>query len=219
MRNKEKDALQMAKKREDFLSNSYELFVKKNIESVSMLEVAKESGYGVATLYRYFPSKPILVVSVATWIWENAIEDTQIRNKENDFKELSAAEVLDLFLNFFIKIYKESRELLRFNQLFNIYICSEKIDSDVLKPYRDMIDNGKDIFHLIYEKGKQDHTIRTDESEEEMFSTLLHLMLAAATRYAIGLVYIPKKGFDAEKELSRLKEALLMRYVIPDQLK
>ena len=45
-----------------------------------------------------------------------------------------------------------------------------------------------------------------------MFSTTLHLMLAAATRYAIGLVYIPESGFDAEKELEKLKEALLMRY-------
>ena len=40
-----------------------------------------------------------------------------------------------------------------------------------------------------------------------MFSTTLHLMLAAATRYAIGLVYIPESGFDAEKELEKLKEA------------
>ena len=45
-----------------------------------------------------------------------------------------------------------------------------------------------------------------------MFSTTLHLMLAAVTRYAIGLVYIPENGFDAEKELEKLKEAMLLRY-------
>ena len=38
------------------------------------------------------------------------------------------------------------------------------------------------------------------------------MMLAAVTRYAIGLVYIPEGGFDAVKELEKLKEALLMRY-------
>ena len=37
-------------------------------------------------------------------------------------------------------------------------------------------------------------------------------MLAAVTRYAIGLVYIPEDGFDAKKELEKLKEALLLRY-------
>jgi hypothetical protein len=32
------------------------------------------------------------------------------------------------------------------------------------------------------------------------------------TRYAVGLVYIPENGLDAEKELEKLKEALIMRY-------
>ena len=65
---------------------------------------------------------------------------------------------------------------------------------------------------MVYERAEQDHTIRTDEPEEEMFSTTLHLMLAAVTRYAVGLVYIPESGFDAEKELEKLKEAMLLRY-------
>ena len=65
---------------------------------------------------------------------------------------------------------------------------------------------------MVYERAERDHTIRTDEPEEEMFSTTLHLMLAAVTRYAIGLVYIPESGFDAEKELEKLKEAILLRY-------
>ena len=51
-----------------------------------------------------------------------------------------------------------------------------------------------------------------DEIEEEIFSIILHLMLAAVTRYAVGLVYIPESGFDAEKELERMKIALLHEY-------
>ncbi len=41
MRNREKDTVQMAIKLSDFLEKSYELFTKKNIESVSMTEIAK----------------------------------------------------------------------------------------------------------------------------------------------------------------------------------
>lgn len=51
-----------------------------------------------------------------------------------------------------------------------------------------------------------------DEIEEEIFSIILHLMLAAVTRYAVGLVYIPESGFDVEKELERMKIALLHEY-------
>ena len=64
----------------------------------------------------------------------------------------------------------------------------------------------------MYTRAKQDRTIRTDETEEEMFSTTLHLMLAAVTRYAVGLVYVPESGFDAEKELEKMKMALLHEY-------
>ena len=35
---------------------------------------------------------------------------------------------------------------------------------------------------------------------------------AAVTRYAVGLVYIPEKGFDAMEELETMKEMLLERY-------
>ena len=68
MRNKEKDAVQMTIKRNHFLEKAYELFTKKNIESVSMIEVVRECGYDTMTLYRCFNTKPELVVVVTTWI-------------------------------------------------------------------------------------------------------------------------------------------------------
>ena len=212
MRNKEKDAAQMAIKRRDFLEKAYELFTKKNIESVSMIEVAKECGYGTMTLYRYFPSKPELVVAVATWIWGQTIRENQERRPKADFEGMTASGIFDFYLESFIELYRKKRDLLRFNQFFNIYIQSERIDPEAMKPHRDIIEGLKLEFHVIYERAQRDHTIRTDEPEDEMFSTTLHLMLAAATRYAIGLVYIPESGFDAERELEKLKEALLMRY-------
>jgi len=212
MRDKEKDAAQMAIKRRHFLEKAYELFTRKNIESVSMIEVAKECGYGTMTLYRYFSTKPKLVVAVAMWIWGQTIRENQARRPNADFAGMTALGILEFYLDSFIELYRHKRDLLRFNQFFNIYIQSERIDPEVMKPYRDMIEGLKPEFHVIYERAQQDHTVRTDESEEEMFSTTLHLMLAGATRYAIGLVYIPEEGFDAEKELEELKEALLMRY-------
>ena len=212
MRNKEKDAAQMAIKRKHFLEKAYELFTKKNIESVTMIEVAKECGYGTMTLYRYFSTKPELVVAVAAWIWEQTIREITERRPKAGFEKMMASDIFEFYLDSFIELYRNKRDLLRFNQFFNIYIQSERIDPAVLKPYREIIEGLRTGFHVIYEKAKQDHTVRTDETEEEMFSATLHLMLAAVTRYAIGLVYIPENGFDAEKELEKLKDALLMRY-------
>ena len=198
--------------RNKFLEKSYELFSTKTIEAVTMSEIASACAYNDMTLYRYFPSKPILVVAVATWIWDQTIQANREHRPSRDFEGMTAYEILDFFLESFIELYRNKKDLLRFNQFFNIYIQSENIDPEVMKPYRDIIEGLKTGFHVIYTRAEQDLTVRTDETEEEMFSTMLHLMLAAVTRYAIGLVYIPEGGFDAEKELRTQKNAILKEY-------
>ncbi|MCR4891608.1 MAG: TetR/AcrR family transcriptional regulator [Lachnospiraceae bacterium] len=212
MRDKEKDAIQMAIKRKDFLEKSYELFTKRNIESVSMLEIARVCGYGTTTLYRYFKAKPNLVVSVATWRWKQVLEENAKKRSDDEIKDLSGAQLFEYYLDALLDMYRNDKDLLRFNQFFNIYIQAEKIDDKVLEPYQDIIEEIENRFHLIFEKAQSDHTLKTDVSEKEMFSTTLHLMLAAITRYAVGLAYKPKDGFDAEKELLLLKDMLLKEY-------
>ena len=43
-----------------------------------------------------------------------------------------------------------------------------------------------------------------------MFSSTFHIMLAAVTRYAVGLVY---KGTNPDSELVLLENALLREYI------
>ena len=72
-----------------------------------------------------------------------------------------------------IELYRDRRDLLRFNQFFNIYMQAEHVDPEVLKPYRDIIEALKPDFHVMYSRAEEDHTLRTDEPEEEMLSTIL----------------------------------------------
>ena len=86
------------------------------------------------------------------------------------------------------------------------------IGADTLKPYQEMIERLRNGFHGMYLKAQMDKTLRTDEPEEKLFSKTIHLMLAAVTRYAVGLVYIPESGFDAMEELEFLKKLILEKY-------
>ena len=111
-------------------------------------------------------------------------------------------------------LYKNYKDFLRFNQFFNVYVESEHIDTETLQPYQKMIEKLQAQFHVIYLKAEQDKTLRTDEPEEKVFCKTLHLMLAAVTRYAVGLVYIPDSGFDEMEELEFQKNMLLKEYRI-----
>ena len=125
----------------------------------------------------------------------------------------TAAERFDTYLESFLDLYTNHRDLLRFNQFFNIYLLSEEISEEEKKPYTDLIDTLAARFGRIYSKAKQDGTLFTDMPEKEMFSVTLHLMLAVVTRYAIGLAY--NEVTEAEKELRIQKDMLMRRFVVP----
>ena len=213
MRNKEKDAELMEIRRTEFLETGFRLFSEKTIERVTLPQIAEAAGYGAATLYRYYAKKPGFVVAVAAWKWDQFAKEIWDGWESKGFdRGKSAAVHFELYLDFFLELYRNYADFLRFNQFFNVYVRSEGIDLETLGPYQEMIGRMKDHFHhTVYVKALQDHTIRTDEPEEKMFSKTLHLMLAAVTRYAVGLLYT-ESGFDAMEELEFLKNLILREY-------
>ncbi len=218
MRNLANDAEQMAIKRAAFLEEAYRLFCEKTIAPVSLQDIADSAGYGIATLYRYFVNKPSLVVEVAARKWGQYLEENLNRRPDPEFNGMTAAQVFSYYLDSFLELYRNRRDLLRFNQFFNVYIQSEQIDPEAMKPYMRIMEDLRQRFHIIYLKAQEDHTIRTDEPEEQMFSKTLHLMLAAVTRYAVGLVYIPESGFDPMNELEFQKNAIWRAYLSEEAL-
>ncbi len=212
MRNPEADAARMAERKNHILRTAFGLFSEKNIASVTMAEIAAAT-YGNTTLHRYFSDKQSIVIATATWAFEEYRLTNSKRLKDSDWNRLTAAEQFEFYLDSFLNMYRNNKNLLRFNQFFNIYVKGENLDDSTLKPYKEMILNLKSNFNVIYEKAKSDKTLRTDISAEQIFSTSLHLMLATVTRYAVGLVYIPEDGFEPENDLLILKNALMNEYV------
>ncbi len=212
MYDQELDAEFMAKRREKIIKTAFRLFSERKIEDVSMAEIAREAGCGRKTINRYFDSKPNLVVAVAAASWQQYQQENMKRRPSADFENMTAAEIFEFYLDSFLELYKNHRDLLRFNQFFNIYVQSKEFDRETLSPYSKMISGIEESFHHMYEKGKRDKTIRTDIPEQEMFLTTLHLMLASVTRYAVGLVYQPADEMKTLKELETLKKLLLREY-------
>ena len=202
-------AAEMAERRQVMLQTAFRLFSERNIESVSMADVAAETSYNLRSFQRYFHSKNNLVIETATWVFDSFVAQYRARRRR-PIEETTAAEDYEFFLDSFLDLYRERGDLLRFNQFFNVYVRSEKIDAGQMQPYGGMIDALRERFRAVYEKGRQDGTLRTDYPEEVIFSATLHLMLAVVTRYAVGLVY--DAGVDPEDELLAMKEMLLARY-------
>ena len=188
------DALQKEETNRRILDAGFSMFSRMSIDKVSMENVADEAGIGIATLYRYYRTKSELVVAVGTHVWSNFIRDYMpIRNEDNT----TAAEELEFFLDSFLELY-------------NIYIRNEAISKTALNSYNEMVDQLAMRFHKTYVKGKNDKTLCTEVSENSMFLSIMHLMLAAITRYAVGLAY--EKDIESDNELVLLKNMLMHEF-------
>ncbi len=210
--NPELNELQKEVTRQHILETGFRIFTEGTIEKVKMTDVAKAGGIGTTTVYRYYKTKPELVLAISSWAWEKYLNEMVRRL---DVRKLTAREEYEFFLDSFLNLYRSNKALLRFNQFFNVYIENEKdIPAEAMQPYIAIVDVLAARFEAIYRKAQQDHTLRTDIPAREILLTSLHLMLAAVTRYAVGLVY--ENGYDSEKELVLLKNMLLREFTQGD---
>ena len=214
MRNKKKDELEMTERRNTILKEGFRLFEAKGIETTGMQEVADACHLGIATLYRYYKNKTDLVLDIGTRQWQEYFVHVMEARAQCNVDQLTAARELEFYLNFYIDLYNNHKDLLRFNSNFNIYVSHEGVPVEQLKPYLRAIGSIAVLFHELYEKGKKDGTIRTDMPEEKMFASTAHIMLAVAVRYAQGLLYSAENETDRTEEFILLKNMILKEFVI-----
>ena len=214
MRNAEKDEIEMTARRDAMLKEGFRLFSEKGIETVSMNEVANACGVGIATLYRYYKTKLELVLAIGAAKWRSFADHVQTRRAERGVDGMTAAEELDLYLDCYIDLYRDNKDLLRFNQNFNNYVQHEGASAEQLMPYLQAIGVFAGFFHLLYEKGKRDKTVRTDLPEKKLFAASAHIMIAVAVRYAQGLLYAGESEEDRTEEYLLLKRMILREFTL-----
>ncbi len=215
MRNQEKDAINMAIKRQSILETGFRLFTSDSIEKVTMNNVADACGIGVATLYRYYKTKQALVMAISAWAWECYTETQGLLPDETDICHLPPGQWYEIFVDTFIDLFRQHKDILRFNYLFHLFVQHEKVDPVQMEPYNEMMKGIARRFHQIYVAGEKDGTFREGVTEETVFCTTLHLMLAVATHYAVDLPDSPEVRKTAENELLHLKKMLISEFVSP----
>ena len=122
MRNVEKDEIEMTARRKAMIEKGFSLFAEKGIESVGMQEVANACGLGIATLYRYYKSKMALVLDISTRKWEEYTEYINEIRRKQPVDTMTAAEELEFYLDAYMELYRNHKDLLCFNQNFNSYV-------------------------------------------------------------------------------------------------
>ncbi len=212
MRNLEKDAREMAERRERMLSEGFRIFSQKSIEVVTMQEIAKASCLGVATVYRYFRTKAALVIAIGVKIWKDYAVEVEKMYQARGGDAMNAAEELAFFLDSFIDLYQNHKDVLRFIRSFETYIRYENVPEEDVRVYNEVVDGFARKFHAVYEKAERDGTLRLELPEKKFFYTIMYIMLSASEKFAEGLVYPSEYEEDMTEELELLKDMILQKY-------
>jgi hypothetical protein len=106
-------------------------------------------------------------------------------------------------------MYLNHKELLQYNDNFNHYVTHEGVDTEQLEKLHASVYSADTRLHMMYEKAKEDHTLRTDIPEDEFIRVTVHTMMAACTYYAGGFIWGAEDNRDYMPELIRLKEMII----------
>ena len=197
-------------KYQHILEAGFRLFAENGIEQVTMTDIAEASKVGRMTLFRYFPSKTELVIAISTWKWKEYITWHNSLLSAEEMEKLTGAEQLKIYIGSFLELYRGHKDMLRFNYNFNSFLSYQKGTPEQKQSYQKLVDALSLQFHTLYERGRHDGTLNVDIHEYTMFSSVFHIMLAAVTRYAMGLAIVNES--DTEKELMMLADMMLSRF-------
>ena len=173
---------------EKILSAAYELFSKRGIEDVAMTDIADRSKIGVASLYRYFETKEILVVKTATQAWENQMQDVLPSLLRPKYKNSSGYDQLQEIFTLFIKLYEKETDFLRFIYLFDAFAVKEKIPKEAMANYEAKILLVKQIISDAIQKGFDDGSIsfKYKDYGEMLYFTLMHTFFSVAQKLSLS---------------------------------
>lgn len=214
MRNLEKDEIEMARKRERMLTVGFRVFSEKTIEVATMKEIAKACGLGYKTMFRYFGTKTALVIAIGADIWKKYAVKVEEMYRARGGDAMNAAEELAFFLDCFIDLYQNHKDILRFVRNFETYIRHENVSKEDLAVYNTVVDGFARKFHAVYQKAEKDGTLKLGLPETEFFPTILYIMLSASEKFAEGLVYQPENEKNMTRELELLKNLILRAYSV-----
>ena len=191
---------------------AFEVFVREKIEVANMSEIARTAGVGRATLFRHFPSKLELVIAVNGAKWKEYLDELDRTRPISSVDDIPAIDRFIFTMDSYIAMYVNHKSLLIFNDNFNHYVSKLGPEHAQLKEFRVSLTSADTRFYKMYEKAKEDHTLRTDIPFDEIMRETVHVMMAACTYYANGFIWGADKNKDYTSELRRIKE-MIVEYV------
>jgi len=200
-------------RKEKVILSAIEIFKETGIENSKLSAIAERAQVGIASLYRYFKTKPELVIAAATKLWQQEITTLQSDFNTDSYERLSGVNQINALLNIFAKLYEEHQDFLRFIDEFDSYVLKEKLSEETLTDYEENIINLKSIFTKAMLKGINDKTIRGDVDLDTFYFTATHSLMSLCQKLVLRGSILKSDRFIEGKEQLNLLINMAIKFI------
>ena len=173
---------------ERILQSAFSLFSHNGFDSIAMTDIAKDAEIGVASLYRYFATKDEIAIRTAIWSWENQKKMILPLLDDSGYYQKKGLDQLSEIFDLFWKLYQAVPDFFRYIYFFDAYIVCQKIDSDRLLIYQDVIQSVQKIISDAICKGIEDGSIsiKYKGKEQQLYYALMHTIFSATQKLSLS---------------------------------
>lgn len=194
-------------KTERIITTATRLFVENGFEKTSMQKIADEAKIGVATLFRYFPKKELLIVAIIEHVIEEmvplfaAIE----HSKQSGLEKM--ATIIDAYIDYLISA-KQAPVILLEN--FDYYVAYHQLEPALIQQIQQSYLKIGQLIEQTINEGMKDGSISLSIEEAPNAIIIMNLFGTAIKKHSFNsLVDTGIFPIPTEAELKAVKKLIL----------
>ncbi len=180
----------------DAVEAAAKLLLTTDVNELKMNDIADACDIGVASLYRYFGTKPALVIKAGCLLWRSVRSLFDGVFECDYYKERDGLGRLRELMKVFKVLFISHKDFLRFLDSFDRYILNEKVSPEDMENYRKSIMDFYPLFEDAYKTGVRDGSLRADVDFKTMYLSVTHSLMQLSEKFARGSV------FEGEEDLA-----------------
>lgn len=185
-------------------------FIRKGIEATSIVDIAREAGFGEATVYRYFSNKENLALACGIRFWDQVGDFFKERTASSGFAGKSGMEQVKDLMDGALEFYERETESFRLIHNLDGFLLSHKVDEAKLQEYSQAVDSLRPYLWDALEKGKADGSIQRREDTTELYYALTNGIFGMMQKQAAaGELLETDRTVDGIKKTRLLAELLV----------
>ena len=193
-------------RRNQIIQAAKSLMLDNGIQQVQLVDVANEVGIGIATFYRYFANKELLVLAINN---EITYEMTRaIRNIADE--PVTAFDQIERILTYYIELIDDPQhQFVKFFKAFEAY----KPISEETDEYKEFVEIRREMATVLFsiaQKGQEDKSIRAGiDIPEYVFTVVQNISYFTVESFLTEHDPDLPVKLDPKKQLQLIKEMFL----------